>query len=83
MATHKCKDIWLQTALKNFWSSANPKLKISSLLKLFHLQDHTKQTTKIRGFGELRLPSSELKYFSIVSFLIKAAIMDLLINLKY
>ena len=27
MASQKCKNIWLQAALKHFWSSANPKLK--------------------------------------------------------
>ena len=27
MAAQKCKNIQLQAALKDFWSSANPKLK--------------------------------------------------------
>ena len=30
MAAQKCKNIQLQAALKDFWSSANPKLKKSS-----------------------------------------------------
>ena len=72
MATQKCKNIRLLAALKDFWSSANPKFKKSSLSKLLLLQDHSGQNTRIGGFGELLLSSSELKYFSIVSFPIKA-----------
>ena len=72
MAAQKCKNIWLLAALKDFWSSANPKLKKSSLSKLLLLQDHSDQNARIGGLGELLLSSSELKYFSIVSFPIKA-----------
>ena len=66
------KNIWLQTALKDFWSPANPKLNKSSLWKLLLLQDHTEQNARVGGSGELLLSSSELKYFSIESFWIKA-----------
>ena len=66
------KNIWLQTALKYFWSPANPKLNKSSLWKLLLLQDHTEQNARVGGSGELLLSSSELKYFSIESFWIKA-----------
>ena len=59
-------------SIKGFWSSANPKLKKSSLSKLLLLQDHTEQNAKIGGSGQLLLSSSELKYFSIVSVPIKA-----------
>ena len=72
MAARECKNIWLLAALKDFWSSANPKLKKLSLSKLLLLQDHSDQNTRIGGFGELLLSSSELKYFSIVSFPVKA-----------
>ena len=41
MAAQKWKKILLQAALKDFWSSANPKLKKLSLSKLSLLQDHT------------------------------------------
>ena len=34
MAAQKCKIILFQAALKDFWSSANLKLKILSLSKL-------------------------------------------------
>ena len=67
MAAQKYKNIWLLTALKDFWSSAYPKLKISSLSKLLLLQDHSDQNARIGGFRELLFSSSELKYFSIVS----------------
>ena len=60
MAAQKCKNIWLQAVLK------------SLLSKLLLLQDHTEQSARIRGSGELLFSSSELKYFSIVSFPIKA-----------
>ena len=72
MAPQKCKNIWLLAALKEFWSSANPKLKKSSLSKLLLLQDHSDQNARKGGLGELLLSSSELKYFSIVSFPMKA-----------
>ena len=38
-----------RAALKEFRSSANPKLKKISLLKLSSLQDHTKENTRIGG----------------------------------
>ena len=72
MAARKCKNIWLLAALKDFWSSADPKFKKSSLSKLLLLQDHADQNARIGGLGELLLSSNELKYFSIVSFPIKA-----------
>ena len=72
MAAQKCKSIWLLAALKDFWSSANPKLKKLSLSKLLLLQDHSDQNARIESLGELLLSSSELKYFSIVSFPMKA-----------
>ena len=59
-------------SIKGFWSSANPKLKKSSLSKLLLLQDHSDQNARKGGLGELLLSSSELKYFSIVSFPMKA-----------
>ena len=43
MAMQKCKNILLQAALKDFWSSAKPKLKKLSLPKLSLLQDHTEE----------------------------------------
>ena len=73
MTAQKCKNIGLQAALNDFCSSANPKFKKkSNLLKLLLLQDHTEQNATIGGSGELLLSSSELKYFSIVSFPIKS-----------
>ena len=33
MSAQKCKNILLQTALKDFWSSAIPKLKIIKFVK--------------------------------------------------
>ena len=58
-------------SIKDFWSSANPKLKKSSLSKLLLLQGHSDQNARIGGFGELLFSSSEIKYFSIVSFPMK------------
>ena len=46
MAAQKCKNILLQAALKDFWSSANPKLKKLSLPKLSLLQDHIKENAE-------------------------------------
>ena len=43
MDVQKCKNILLHAALKDFWSSANPKLKKLSLLKLSFLQDHIEE----------------------------------------
>ena len=63
MAAQKCKSIWLQAALTDFLFFVNPKLL---------LQDHAEQNARIGGSGELLLSSSELEYFSIVSFPIKA-----------
>ena len=34
MAAQKYKNIWLQAALKDFWSSANPKLKKVKFVKI-------------------------------------------------
>ena len=51
MATQKCKNILLQAALKDFWSSANPKLKELSLSKLSLLQDHTEENTRMGVLG--------------------------------
>ena len=59
-------------SIKGFWSSANAKLKKSSLSKLLLLQYHTEQNGKIGRLRELCLSSSKLKYFSIVNFQIKA-----------
>ena len=33
MAAQKCKNIWLQAAWKDFWSSANPKSKKITFIK--------------------------------------------------
>ena len=51
-----------RAALKEFRSSANPKLKKISLLKLSSLQDHTKENTRIGGSRELRLLLTDLAY---------------------
>ena len=59
-------------SIKGFSSSVNPKLKKSSLSKLLLLQDHSEQNVRVEGSRELLLSSSKLKYFSIVSFAIKA-----------
>ena len=74
MAAQKWKkNIWLQAALKDLWSPANPKLKKKSrLLKLLHLQNHTEQNARLGDSGVLLLSWSELKYFSTESFPIKA-----------
>ena len=56
MASQKCKNIWLQAALKHFWSSANPKLKKkSSLSKLLLLHGHNEGNERIGGPRELFL----------------------------
>ena len=60
MAFQKCKNIFLQAALKDFRSSANPKLKKISLSKLSLLQDHTEENATIRGSWELLLFSSDI-----------------------
>ena len=65
------KYIRLLAALKDFSSSANPKLKKSSLSKLLFVQGHSEQNARIGGSTELLLSSIELKYFSKVSFSIK------------
>ena len=51
MAAEKCKNILFQAALKDFWSSANPKLKKSSLPKLSLLQDHTEENARMGVLG--------------------------------
>ena len=51
MAAQKCKNILLQAALKEFWSSANPKLEELSLSKLSLLQDHTEENTRMGVLG--------------------------------
>ena len=51
MAAQKCKNILLQAALKDFWSSANPKLKKLSLPKLSLLQDHTEENARMGVLG--------------------------------
>ena len=50
MATQKCKNILLQAALKDFWSSVKPKLKKLSLSKFSLLQDHPEENA---GMGVL------------------------------
>ena len=51
MAAQKCKNISLQAALKDFWSSANPKLKSLSLPKLSLLQDNTEENARVGILG--------------------------------
>ena len=51
MAAQKCKNILLQAALKDFRSSANPKLKSLSLPKLSLLQDHTEENARMGVLG--------------------------------
>ena len=51
MAVQKCKNTLLQAALKDFWLSANPKLKKISLPKLSLLQDHTEENTRMGALG--------------------------------
>ena len=51
MAVQKCKNILLQAALKDFWSSANPKLKKLSLPKLSLLQDHIEENARTGVLG--------------------------------
>ena len=47
MTEQKCKNILLQSSVKDFWSSANPKLKKLSFSKLSLFQDHTEENTKM------------------------------------
>ena len=51
MAVQKWKNILLQAALKDFWSSANPKLKKLSLPKPSLLQDHAEENTWLGVLG--------------------------------
>ena len=51
MAAQKCKNILLQAALKDFWSSANKKLKKLSLSKLSLLPDHTEENARMMVLG--------------------------------
>ena len=51
MAAQKCKNILLQTALKDFWSSANPKLKKLNLPKLSLLLDYTEENARMGVLG--------------------------------
>ena len=66
------RNIWLQAALNDFWSPANPKLKKTRLSKLLLLQDHAEQNARIGDSEELLLSSSKLKCFFTESFSIKA-----------
>ena len=48
MAAQKCKNILLQAALKDFWSSAISKLKKLSLSNTSLLQDHTEENARMK-----------------------------------
>ena len=50
MAVQKCKNILLQAALKDFWSSTNLKLKKLSLSKLSLLSD-IEENTRMEVLG--------------------------------
>ena len=58
MAVQKCEIILLQPVLKDFWSSANLKLKKLRLSKLSLLQDHTEENARIGVSKDLLLFSS-------------------------
>ena len=51
MAAQKCKNILLQSALKDFWLSAKPKLKKITLTKLSLLQDHIEENARMGAHG--------------------------------
>ena len=62
------KYIVAHATLKDFWLSANSKLKKLSLSKLSLLQNHTEKKCKYRSSWELISFASDLKYCSTVSF---------------
>ena len=72
MAAQKCKNLLLQTPVKDIWSSANPKLKEISFSKLSLFGGLTEKNARIGGSKELLLFSSDLKCWSTVSFQRKA-----------
>ena len=49
MAAQKCKNILLQAALKDFWSSANPKLKNDQNSHFFRI--HTEENARMGVLG--------------------------------
>ena len=63
MATQKYKNILLQAALKDFWSSANPKLKKLSLPELSLLQNHIEENARMEVLG-----SFVCKWFKILFY---------------
>ena len=77
MAAQKCKNIFFQAALKDFWSSANPKLKKIKFVKsLTSLGLYWKKSKmEIHGDSwELLSFESDLKYCSTMSFQKKAKV---------
>ena len=69
MAAQKCKNKLLQAVLKDFWSSANLKLKKISLSKLSLLYDYIYWKKSKNGDSrEILLFASDFKYCSTVSF---------------
>ena len=51
MAAQKCKNILLQAALKDFWSSSNLNLEKLSLPNLSLPQDHTERNARMGVLG--------------------------------
>ena len=78
MAAQKCKNIFFQAALKDFWSSANPKLKKIKFVKTLtplgsYWKKKKKSKMEIHGDSwELLSFESDLKYCSTMSFQKKA-----------
>ena len=68
MAAQKCKNILLQEALKDFWSSANLKLKKLVLSRLLTSLGSCWRKCKNWHSWELLLFANYLKYCSTVSF---------------
>ena len=70
MAAQKCKNILLQSALKDFWLSAKPKLKKNMFAKTLTSSGSYWRKCKNGGSWELLLfvYISDLKYCSTVSF---------------
>ena len=64
MAVQKCKNILLRAALKDFWSSANPKLEELKVCQNSLFQDDTEENARIGGSMEILLFSSDLNIAS-------------------
>ena len=72
MAGQKCKNILLQAALKDFWSSANPKLKKVKFVETLTTLGSYWKNAKMGIYGSYFCLQSDLKYCPTMSFQKKA-----------